>query len=148
LQTNRDESNAAEDTVNARRHQLDAVLGHPVLEGVVLSCDADNDRSHIAYDDVALADRACSEDPQVFARRRIEVVVHELRTLINAATPESARVRGVHRVTVSEKRAPLQYSLAALTADYELITGGAVGDPLELIHVLKVINARHWVDTK
>jgi conjugative relaxase-like TrwC/TraI family protein len=147
LQTLRDEAIAAEDAVNARRHQLDATLGHDVLEGTALSRDVAVVRSHIAWSDAVLADRARSEDPQVFARLRIEVEMRELRTLINAATPESARVRGVNRDVVSEERAQLQRSLAALTADYEIITG-AVDDFLQLADVLEVVDARHRVDTE
>jgi hypothetical protein len=147
LQTLRDEAIAAEDAVTARRSALDATLGHDVLEGATLSRDVAVVRSRIAWSDAVLADLTRSEDPQVFARRRIEVEMRELRTLINAATPESARVRGVNRDAVSEERAQLQYSLAALSADYELITG-AVDDSLELAHVLEVVDARHRVDTE
>jgi conjugative relaxase-like TrwC/TraI family protein len=147
LQTLRDEAIAAEDAVNARRHQLDATLGRYILEGATLSRDVAAVRSHIAWSDAVLADQARSEDPQVFARLRIEMEMRELRTLINAATPESARVRGVNRDAVSEERAQLQYSLAALTADYELVTGAA-DDSLELAHVLEGVGARHSVNTE
>jgi hypothetical protein len=41
----------------------------------------------------------------------------------------------------------LQYSLASLTNDYEIITR-AVDDSLELAHVLEVVDARHRVDTE
>jgi conjugative relaxase-like TrwC/TraI family protein len=147
LQTLRDEAIAAEDAVNARRSALDATLGHDVLEGTALSRDVAVVRSRITWSDAVLADLARSEDPQVFARLRIEVEMRELRALINAATPESARVRGVNRDAVAEERAQLQYSLATLTADYELVTR-AVDDSLELAHVLEVVDARHCVDTE
>jgi conjugative relaxase-like TrwC/TraI family protein len=145
LQTLRDEAIAAEDAANARRHKLDGALGHDVLEGAILSRDVDIVRSRIAWSDAVLADRARSEDPHEFARWRLEVEMRELRTLINAATPESARVRGVNRDAVSEERAQLQYSLAALSANYEIITG-AVNDSLEMARMLADVAARHTVD--
>jgi conjugative relaxase-like TrwC/TraI family protein len=147
LQTFRDEAIAAEDAANARRHQLHATLGHDVLEGEALSRDVALVRSHIAWSDAVLADQARSEDPQLFARRRLEVEIRKLRRQINAATPESAAVRGVNRDVISEEREQLQYSLASLTADYELITG-AVDNPLQLAHVLEGVDARHCVDTE
>jgi hypothetical protein len=147
LQTLRDEAIAAEDAVNARRSALDATLGHDVLEGTALSRDVAVVRSRIAWSDAVLADLARSENPQVFARLRIEVEMRELRTLINAATPESARVRGVNRDVVSEEREQLQYSLASLTNDYEMITGAA-DDDTEPARVLADVAARHCVDTE
>jgi conjugative relaxase-like TrwC/TraI family protein len=145
LQTLHDEAIAAEDAVNARRRQLNATLGHDVLEGEALSRDVAVVRSHIAWSDAVLADQARSEDPQLFARRRLEVEIRELRRQINAATPESAADRGVNRDVVSDEREQLQYSLATLTADYELITG-AVDNPLQLAQVLEGVDARHCVD--
>jgi hypothetical protein len=112
-----------------------------------LSRDVALVRSHIAWSDAVLADQARSEDPQLFARRRLEVEIRKLRRQINAATPESAAVRGVNRDVISEEREQLQYSLASLTADYELITG-AVDNPLQLAHVLEGVDARHCVDTE
>jgi hypothetical protein len=147
LQTLRDEAIAAEDVVNARRHQLEATLGHDVLEGTALSRDANSVRARIAWSDANLIDQARSEVPQEFARRRLEVEIRELRTQISAATPESAAVRGVNRDVVSDERVQLQHSLATLTADYELITG-VVDDSPELAHILEGVNARHTVDTE
>jgi conjugative relaxase-like TrwC/TraI family protein len=147
LQTLRDEAIAAEDAVNARRHQLDGALGHDVLEGTALSRDVDIVRSRIAWCDAILADQARSEDPHDFARRRLEVEIRELRTQINAATPESATVRGVNRDVISDERAQLKHSLATLTADYELMSG-VVDDSLELARALADVAARHTVDTE
>jgi conjugative relaxase-like TrwC/TraI family protein len=147
LRTLREETITAEDAVTTRRHQLDGALGHDVLEGAALSRDVAVVRSRIAWSDAVLADQAHFKDPQEFARRRLEVEIREIRTQINAATPESARVRGVNRDVVSEERAQLQRSLAALTADYEMVTG-AVDDSLELAHVVEVVDARHCVDTE
>jgi conjugative relaxase-like TrwC/TraI family protein len=147
LQTLRDESIAAEDAINSRRHQLDATLGHNVLEGAALSRDIAAVRSRIAWSDAVLADLARSDDPQEFARRRLDVEIRELRTQISAATPESAAVRGVNRDVVSDERAQLQHSLATLTADFELITG-VVDDSPELAHVLEGVDTRHTVDTE
>jgi hypothetical protein len=147
LQTLRDEAIAAEDAAHARRHQLDATLGHDVLEGEALSRDVAVVRSHIAWSDAVLADQARSEHPHDFARRRLEVEIRELRRRINAATPESAAVRGVNRDVVSDEREQLQYSLASLTADYELITD-AGDNPLQLAHVFEAVGARHCVDTE
>jgi conjugative relaxase-like TrwC/TraI family protein len=148
LQTLRDEAIGAEDAVNARRSALDATLGHDVLEGTALSRDIAVVRSRIAWSDVVLADLARSEDPQTFARLRIEVEIRELRTQINAATPESAAVRGVNRDVVSEERSQLQYSLAVLTADYELITGAVDDDTEGPARVLADVATRHCVDTE
>jgi hypothetical protein len=147
LQTFRDEAIAAEDAAIARRHQLDAALGHDVLEGEALSRDVAVVRSHIAWSDAVLADQARSEDPHDFARRRLEVEIRELRSQINAATPNSAAVRRVNRDVISEEREQLRYSLASLTADYELING-AVDNPLHFAHVIEGVDARHCVDTK
>jgi hypothetical protein len=147
LQAMRDEAVAAEDAVNARRHKLDAALGNDVLEGAALSRDVAVVRSHIAWSDAVLADQARSKDRHEFARLRLDVEIRELRKQITAATPESAAVRGVNRDVVSEERARLQYSLAALAADCKTITG-AVDDSPELAHVLEGVDARHTVDTE
>ena len=147
LQSLDDEATTTEDAVNARRHQLDRTLGHDVLEGAALSRDVAVVRSRITWSDAVLADQAHFKDRQEFARRRLEVEIHELRRCINAATPESARARGVNRDVVSEERAQLQRSLAALTADYELTTG-TVDDSLALARVLADVAARHTVDTE
>jgi conjugative relaxase-like TrwC/TraI family protein len=147
LQTLRDEAIAAEDAANARRHQLDATLGHDVLEGEALSRDIAVVRSHIAWSDAVLADRARSEDPHDFVRRRLEVEIREFRRRISAATPESAADRGVNRDVVSDEREQLRYFLATLTADYELITG-TVDNPFQLARVLEGVDARHCVDTE
>jgi conjugative relaxase-like TrwC/TraI family protein len=145
LQTLRDEVIAAEDAVNARRHQLDVTLGHDVLEGVALSRDAGLVHSRIAWSDAVQADRARSMSPNDFARRRLEVEMRELRTQINAATPESAAARGVNRDVVSEERERLQHYLASLTAHYKLITSAVDNSP-ELAHVLEGVNTRNTVD--
>jgi conjugative relaxase-like TrwC/TraI family protein len=147
LQTLRDEAIAAEDAVIVRRHQLDGTLGHDVLQGAALSRDVAVVRSHIIWSDAVLADRARSEYPRDFMRRRLEVEMRELRTQIKAATPESAAVRGVNRDVVSEERGRLQRSLAALTADYEVITG-TVDNDTELARVLEIVDLRHSVDTE
>jgi conjugative relaxase-like TrwC/TraI family protein len=147
LQTLRDEAIAAEDAVNARRHQLDGALGHDVLEGTALARDVAVVRSRIAWSDAVLADLARSENPHNFARLRIEVEMRELRKQITAATPEAAAIRGVNRDVISDEREQLQHSLASLTADYEVITG-VVDDSLELAHVLEAVDARHSVDTE
>jgi hypothetical protein len=147
LQTLRDEAIAAEDAITTRRHQLEATLGHDVLEGAALSRDVAVVRSRIAWSDAVLADLARSENHQEFARRRLEVEIRELRTQISAATPESAAVRGVNRDVVSDERAQLQHSLATLTADFEFITGVVDGSPV-LAHILEGVDAHHTVDTE
>jgi hypothetical protein len=53
----------------------------------------------------------------------------------------------VNRDVISEEREQLRYSLASLTADYELING-AVDNPLHFAHVIEGVDARHCVDTK
>jgi conjugative relaxase-like TrwC/TraI family protein len=145
LQTLRDEVIAAEDAVNARRRQLNVILGHDVLEGVALSRDAALVHSRIAWSEAVQADRARSESPNDFARRRLEVEMRELRTQINAATPESAAAHGVNRDVVSEECERLRHSLASLTASYNLITSAVDNSP-ELAHVLEGINTRNTVD--
>jgi hypothetical protein len=69
----------------------------------------------------------------------------ELRTQINAATPESAAAHGVNRDVVSEECERLRHSLASLTASYNLITSAVDNSP-ELAHVLEGINTRNTVD--
>jgi conjugative relaxase-like TrwC/TraI family protein len=143
----RDEAVAAEDAVNARRHLLDGALGHDVFEGAALSRDVAVVRTHIAWSDAVLSDQARSKDPQEFARRRLDVEIRELRTQIQAATPEDAAVRGVNRDVTSEERERLQYSLAARSTERETVTGGDV-DETEYAHVLADVTARHSVDTE
>jgi len=147
LQILRDEAVAVEDAVNERQRQLECALGKQVLEGMVLSRDIDSVRRRIAWCEGVLADRASTDNPREFARRRLEIEMRGLIQQINAATPESAAVRGVNRDVVSEERERLRYALAPQSAEGMLVIEGYDDDP-EVARILKDVGERHGVDAE
>jgi conjugative relaxase-like TrwC/TraI family protein len=146
LQILRDDAIAAEDAVIDRRHQLDAALGHDVLEGAMMSRDIDSVRSRIAWSDAVLTDRARTASLREFALLRLDVEMRTLTQQIHAATPERARVSRVNLDVVAEERERLRFTLAQRSAEYALVTEVA-GDERTVTRVLSDIDIRHSVDT-